>query len=101
MSFNPPGGYFYILANHKSGTIYVGSTSNLQDRMFEHKSEVNPNSFTARYNIKRLVYFEPFDTLSEARQRERAVKRYKRMWKIALIEKDNPEWEEIKLSWDD
>ena len=101
MNSNRPGGYFYIMVNHKSGTIYVGSTNDLRYRNSEHKNATNPDSFTAKYNCKVLAYFEAYDTLADARARERAVKRYKRSWKIALIERDNPEWEDIPLRWDD
>lgn len=93
-----PQGYLYITVNHKSGTIYVGSTTDIQARIQEHKTKANPSSFTAKYDCDRLVYFEHYDDIAEARARERAVKRYKRAWKIALIETDNPAWEEILLS---
>ena len=94
-------GYVYIMANHKTGTIYIGSTSDIQSRVIEHKTAANPQSFTARYGLDRLVYYEFFETIGEATRREKAMKRYKRAWKIALIETDNPEWNDLPLSWDD
>ncbi|GHB04488.1 excinuclease ABC subunit C [Algimonas arctica] len=96
-----PHGYLYIMANHKTGTLYVGSTTDIQSRVFEHKSKANPNSFTAKYDCDRLVYLEHYDDIGEARARERAVKRYKRQWKIEMIEAKNPEWQDIPLQWDD
>ncbi|GLQ19199.1 GIY-YIG nuclease family protein [Algimonas porphyrae] len=92
------GGWFYIMVNRKNGTIYVGSTRDLAARNYEHKTKANPNSFTAKHGCDRLVYYEAFDTLMEAVARENAVKRWKRAWKIALIEADNPDWFDLKLN---
>lgn len=91
------GGWFYIMVNRKNGTIYVGSTRDLAMRNWEHKNRVNPNSFTAKYECDTLVYYEVYDLLMDAVAREKAVKRYKRSWKIALIEADNPDWFDLKL----
>ena len=91
------GGYFYIMANRKNGTIYCGSARRLGARNVEHKTKAYPESFTAQHGCTRLVYFEHFDDLQDAVARERAVKRYKRQWKIDLIEKNNPDWFDIKL----
>ncbi|MGB3456367.1 MAG: GIY-YIG nuclease family protein [Litorimonas sp.] len=92
-----PGGWFYIMANRKNGTLYAGATRDLASRDFEHKTRVNPKSFTARYGCDRLVYYEAHDLLMDAVARENAVKRWKRSWKIALIERDNPEWRNLEL----
>lgn len=89
------------MANHKNGTLYIGSTADIQSRVMEHKTKANPKSFTAQYGCNRLVYFEYFEDIAEATNRERALKRYKRQWKIDLIEKDNPDWFDLPLDWDD
>ena len=94
-------GYVYILVNRKNGTIYVGCTSDLQARLCEHRERANPKSFTARYGVAKLAYYEYFHSISEARVRERALKRYKRSWKVALIEAANPDWRDIPLDHDD
>lgn len=93
--------YAYIMVNHKNGTIYVGSTTDIQTRVWEHKTKAHPKSFTARYDCDRLAYFEAFDHIADARKRENALKRYKRAWKIRLIETDNPNWDDLPLRWDD
>jgi putative endonuclease len=82
---------FYLLASKKLGIIYAGATSNLVKRVWEHKNDVVAG-FTQRYNVHRLVYFEAHDTIAQAIVREKQVKKWRRAWKIALIEKENPEW---------
>ena len=86
--------YVYILANKKNGTLYVGFTSNLIKRVWEHKNKVI-EGFTARYGVDKLVYFEQFDDPYNAITREKRLKKYKRKWKLALIEKDNPHWNDL------
>jgi putative endonuclease len=83
--------YVYILASRPQGTLYIGSTTDLARRMFEHRSRVVPG-FTARYRVTRLVWFEPHETLEEALLRERHLKEWRRIWKIQLIEQSNPHW---------
>ena len=83
-------GYVYILCSQKNGTIYVGMTSDLAGRLEQHKSHYNSNSFTAKYNVTRLVWFERHDMVVDAIAREKALKKWKREWKVALIEKYNP-----------
>lgn len=90
--------YVYILSN-KSKTIYIGVTNNLLRRLFEHKSKVEKESFTAKYNINRLVYFEKTETRMSAVQREKQLKKYKRQWKIELIERVNKEWQDLSEDW--
>ena len=87
-------GYVYITASKKNGTIYVGITSDLVKRIWQHKNKLH-NGFTARYSADRLVYYEIFGDMREAIKREKRLKFYKRKWKVALIEKDNPEWEDL------
>ena len=94
-------GYVYILCSQKNGTLYTGVTSDLAARIQEHKANHNPDSFTAKYDVTRLVWFERHDLIVDAIPREKAIKKWKREWKIALIEEDNPEWQEIILHYDD
>ena len=86
--------HVYILASARHGTLYVGATGNLARRIWEHRQGI-PGSFTLRYGVTRLVHVEPCDTIREAMARERAVKRWRRAWKIALIESANPQWEDL------
>jgi putative endonuclease len=92
----PMGGSFfvYILASKKNGTLYVGVTNDLARRMTEHKAKLVPG-FTRQYGVDRLVYFETFESILEARARENVLKRWRRAWKITLIEKLNPEWNDL------
>jgi putative endonuclease len=88
-------GYVYILASGKNGTLYIGVTSNLIKRIYEHKCHP-VKSFTEKYHVNKLVvYYEIFDDIYTAINREKRLKRYKREWKIALIEKDNPGWNDL------
>jgi putative endonuclease len=86
--------WVYILANRRRGTLYVGSTDNLGRRIWEHKEKLIPG-FTTRYGVDRLVYYEAYDLLMDARHRERSMKRWRRAWKIELIESFNPEWRDL------
>ena len=94
-------GYVYIMANRKNGTLYIGSTADLHARVAEHKSGTAPGSFTAKYGCDKLVYYEFYDAIGDAVAREKAMKRYKRSWKIELIERDNADWRDLRLDWDD
>ncbi len=86
--------YMYILASQRNGTLYVGVTSGLVKRTYEHRTGAVPG-FTKTYGVKRLVYFEEFERIEDAILREKQVKRWKRSWKIELIEKDNPDWRDL------
>jgi putative endonuclease len=89
------GSYFvYILASKRNGTLYVGVTNDLVRRMSEHKAKLVPG-FTRRYGVDKLVYFEEYASILEARTRERSLKRWQRVWKLELIEKMNPEWRDL------
>ena len=83
--------FVYLLSSKAYGTLYVGSTFDLPRRVFEHKARVVPG-FTAKYGVDRLVWFEVHETLEAALVRERQIKRWKRDWKINLIESQNPQW---------
>jgi len=85
--------YVYIMTNRPNGTLYVGVTSNLPRRYDEHRSGLFPG-FTSRYGLKLLVYWEAFDDIREAIQRETSLKRWPRAWKTRLIVRSNPEWED-------
>jgi putative endonuclease len=86
--------YVYILASRYRGTLYVGVTINLSNRLAAHKNDLVAG-FTKRYGIHRLVYVEQYPSLFEARARERVLKRWRRDWKFALIEKLNPQWRDL------
>ena len=86
--------FVYILASKRNGTLYVGVTNDLARRLSEHKAKLVP-SFTCKYNVDQLVYFEAYDSILEARAREHSLKRWRRAWKIALIEKLNPDWRDL------
>lgn len=85
----------YILASGFHGTLYIGVTSDLPAREWEHWARVKPDSFTARYKVNRLVWFDVFDTMNEAIAREKAMKKWRRAWKIELIEEHNPQWHPV------
>lgn len=86
--------YVYILSSFKNGSLYIGVTSNLENRIYLHKNGLI-EGFTKKYNIKNLVYFEIYDDISNAITREKQIKRWKRIWKIELIEKNNPSWNDL------
>jgi putative endonuclease len=87
-------GYVYIMASRKNGTIYIGSTSDLLKRTYEHREEL-VEGFTKAKGCKLLVWFEMYDDLQEARRRELQMKEWKRPWKIRLIEERNLEWDDL------
>ena len=87
------------MANKPNGVIYIGVTDNLEERVKEHKLKVYDNSFTSKYNCNKLVYFEEYQIDKEAIVRERRFKKWKRSWKIKLIEDMNPTWMDISLNW--
>ncbi len=84
----------YILSNKKNGTLYIGITSNLLKRIYEHKNSF-VEGFTSKYNLTKLVYFEMHNDITEAIRREKQLKKWYRDWKIALIEKENPNWNDL------
>ena len=83
--------YIYILANKRNGTLYIGVTSNLIKRVYEHKKNL-VDGFTKKYNIHKLAYYEITNDIESAIRREKQLKKWNRKWKINLIEKSNPEW---------
>ena len=91
------GFYVYILATRKDGPIYTGITNDLPRRVYEHKTHAI-KGFTARYNVDRLVYFEVFDDPTSASAREKQLKKWRRDWKIELIESQNPGWVDLSAT---
>jgi len=87
--------WIYLTANRKDGVIYTGVTSELKHRIESHKTKKYKNSFSARYNVDKLVYFEEFDSIVTARAREKQIKAGSRAKKIKLIESKNPEWRDL------
>jgi len=83
--------YVYILASKRNGTLYIGVTSNLVQRTWQHK-EGQVEGFSKKYGVKNLVYFEVHETAESALTREKQMKKWERAWKIRLIERNNPEW---------
>ena len=83
--------FIYILASQKNGTLYIGVTSDLIKRIWEHKESL-VDGFTKKYNVKKLVYYEQHQNAQSAIQREKRLKTWKRKWKLELIEKINPRW---------
>ncbi len=88
------GGWVYIMTNKPNGTLYVGVTSDLVRRVWEHRQGV-VDGFTERHGLKRLVYFERRDDIQTARQREKNIKHWTRAWKAGLILAKNPEWKDL------
>ena len=84
----------YILANKKNGTLYVGVTSNLLKRVWEHKNNL-ADGFTKKYSVHKLVYFEQTENIISAMEREKQLKNWKRKWKLELIEKNNFDWKDL------
>ena len=83
--------YIYILANKRNGTLYIGVTSNLIKRVYEHKKNL-VDDFTKKYNIHKLAYYEITNDIESAIRREKQIKKWNRKWKMNLIKKSNPEW---------
>jgi putative endonuclease len=88
------GGWIYFITNKRDGILYAGVTSNLPRRAYEHR-EGQVKGFTKRFGLKRLVYYEPFDDIRDAIQREKTIKHWPRAWKVRLIHAMNPEWDDL------
>ena len=86
--------YVYLLASRKHGTLYLGVTNDLIRRVYQHKSKALAG-FTAKYGVNRLVWFETHDDVTAAISREKEIKKWRRDWKIALIETGNPDWRDL------
>ena len=88
------GGYVYIMSNRKNGTLYVGVTTDIARRAWEHRTGYI-DGFTRRYGLNRLIWFERHEEIVPAIRREKNIKDWPRAWKVRLIEKMNPEWEDL------
>ena len=88
------GGFVYILASYRNGTLYIGVTSDLAGRVWQHK-EGTADGFTKKYGCKMLVWFELFGEIELAIQREKQMKEWKRLWKLRVIEEMNPDWDDL------
>jgi putative endonuclease len=86
--------YVYILASKRNGTLYIGFTSNLIQRIYQHKNNL-VEGFTKKYNIHKLVYYEETSNVFSALEKEKQLKKWNRKWKLELIEKNNPEWKDL------
>ena len=87
--------HVYILANRRNGTLYIGVTSNLLQRVWHHKNDLE-EGFTKRYGVHTLVWYETHETMESAISREKALKKWSRQWKIELIEHNNPVWRDLQ-----
>lgn len=88
--------FVYFLTNQTKSVLYIGLTSNLQQRIEQHRSG-SVDGFTKRYNVKYLIYYEVFESLEEAKLREKRLKAWKREWKENLIKASNPDWKEVMI----
>ena len=86
--------YVYIMASRRNGTLYIGSTDNHAERVREHREGARPG-FTSKYGVKLLVWYRAFDTRDDAFHRERQMKRWRRIWKLTLVEGANPGWKDL------
>ena len=89
-----PQGHVYILASKRNGTLYIGVSNNLAARIHAHR-EGRGSAFTRKYGVTMLVWYETYDRVVDAIRRETAMKRWKRDWKLALIEASNPDWDDL------
>ena len=87
-------GYVYILASARNGTLYIGVTSDIGRRVWEHREDL-VEGFTKRYGVKTLVYYEAFEGIADAIHREKQLKKWNRAWKLELIESSNPDWNDL------
>ena len=87
----------YILTNKPKGSLYIGVTSDLVKRVWQHRQE-SSTGFTSKYNIKSLVYYEVFDDMYNAISRDKQLKKWNRKWTIHLIESNNPQWQDLYSS---
>jgi Predicted endonuclease containing a URI domain len=90
--------YVYILTNMPNGTLYIGMTNNLERRILEHKKGCI-EGFTKKYGLKILIYYEVHQNVKDAILREKQLKKWKRQWKIDLVEKDNSDWNDLASDW--
>ena len=90
--------YVYMLSSKKNGTLYVGVTSDLERRLYQHKNHLLPG-FTSKYDVTRLVWYAQGEDISAAIGLEKKIKNRSRQWKVALIEQNNPDWDDLAENW--
>lgn len=95
-----PIAWIYIITNKNNTTLYVGSSNNLSTRLWEHRTKLNTKSFSARYNLYKLIYHESFDSIEDAIARENYIKGKTRKWKEALINSKNANWNDLTEQFD-
>ncbi len=91
-------GYTYILASRKNGTLYTGVTADIAARIYQHRIDVG-SKFTSQYDVKRLVWYETHNDITDAITREKQIKKWNRAWKVRLIEEINPNWDDLYLKF--
>ena len=89
------GGFIYIMVNKNKTTLYIGVTNNLPRRIWEHRTHYEKDSFTAKYNLEQCVYYEYFQDIKQAIEREKQLKKWRRAKKESLINRMNPEWKDL------
>lgn len=89
------GGYIYIMCNQHHTTLYIGVTAGLRHRVYQHREQIDKKSFTARYNLNKLIYFEVYESIESAIEREKQLKKWSRTRKESLIATQNPEWQDL------
>ena len=92
--------YVYLITNYTNTVIYCGVTNNLERRIFEHKNKLNPKSFSSKYNLNKLVYYEEYDYVYDAIDREKQIKAGPRRKKEDMINGFNPKWKDLSDGWD-
>ena len=95
------GGYVYIITNTHHTTLYTGVTSDLRGRLWQHKTKYFPRSFSARYNLDKLIYFEAYNTMEDAIDKEKVIKGKSRAKKEKMISEQNPEWKDLGVEVED
>jgi putative endonuclease len=95
------GGYVYIITNKHHTTLYTGVTSDLRSRLWQHKTKYYPKSFSARYNLDKLIYFEAYSTIEDAIDMEKIMKGKSRVKKEKMISEQNPEWKDLGVEVED
>ncbi|MEP1095377.1 MAG: GIY-YIG nuclease family protein [Cyclobacteriaceae bacterium] len=93
--------YVYMLTNYSRTVLYTGITNDLERRVHEHKQKLDPKAFTTKYKVDLLVWFETHNDVVEAIRREKLIKKWRRKWKEDLINKENPDWEDLAKGWYD
>ena len=94
-------GFVYFMTNNHNSVLYIGVSSDLERRVFEHKNDIDKSSFTYKHNCHKLVYYEAFGDMRYAIEREKQLKNWKREWKDALVAMENPDWQDLSITWGD